>query len=307
MGQFDETARQAAKEEAHSFIDWVLSHDTQPSPWRFDRWDDARRIPLPGGPDRTDDLVAVLRRTEGPDVLPVFQIVEIEAEPNTLIFPRLGVYGWLLVAEMLAVSGTAPHVGVAVLQLMGEVPREGLLCVVPETSMRLGVHPLVINLKDDDAAATLTAIEAGRFGQCILPWVALMKGGGDPALIEEWKRIAMTEPDVGKRVVYRDRALVFAELARRLVNWQNALRGWQMRESQVIKGWMDEGKQIGVVETQRAFLLETLRARFQDPLSETVRVAIDGTNDPATLERWFKAALRANTLAEFRAAMPLDN
>jgi hypothetical protein len=80
-----------------------------------------------------------------------------------------------------------------------------------------------------------------------------------------------------------------------------------MKESQVIKGWMDEGKVIGLVEARRADLLEVIRVQLQDPVPESVRVAVEGTNDPGTLERWFKAALTANTLAEFRAAMPLDN
>jgi hypothetical protein len=80
-----------------------------------------------------------------------------------------------------------------------------------------------------------------------------------------------------------------------------------MKESQVIKGWMDEGKVIGLVEARRADLLEVIRVRLQDPVPESVRVAVEGTNDPVTLDRWFKAALRSNTLAEFRAAMPLDN
>lgn len=307
MGQFDETGRQAAKDEPHPFTDWVLSYQPKPVPWAFERWDDARRVPLPGGPDRTDDLAAVLRRTDGADSPPGLQIVEIEAEPNALIFPRLGVYGWLLIAEKLAASGVVPFLGLTLLQLTGEVPKEGLAALLPETTMHLGVGPLVVNLQNEDGPATLAAIEAGRFGHCVLPWVALMKGAGEPAFIEEWKRVALTEPDVTKRVVYRDRALVFAELAKRLVNWQNALRGWQMKESVVITGWINEGKQVGIVEKARAVLLKVLRVRFQDPVPESVRVAIEGTNDPATLDRWFDAALTANTLAEFRAAMPLDN
>jgi hypothetical protein len=178
---------------------------------------------------------------------------------------------------------------------------------VAQTGMRLGVQPLVVNLKDEEAAATLAAIAAGRVGYGILPWLPLMKGGGEPALIEEWKRVAETEPEIHKRVAYRDRALVFAELAGRLVNWQNALRGWQMKESQVIKGWMNEGELIGTVKTRRIVLLDVLRIRFQDPVPESVRVAIEGTNDPTTLERWFQTAMTANSLAEFRAAMPLEN
>lgn len=307
MGMFDETARHAAKHDPGPFNAWVLSHEPPPPPLAFERWDDARRLPLPGGPDRTDDLVAILRRTDTPDAPSVSQIVEVQTKPEPLILPRLGVYGWLLVAEKLATTGVVPQLGVVVIHLTGGVSRDGLTVGVAQTQMALGVRPLVINLEDDDAATSLAAITAGRFGLCVLSWVPLMKGGGEPTLIEEWKRVALTEPDVQKRVVYRDLALVFAELTRGLVNWQRALEGWQMQESQYIKRWMNEGRTRGIVEAKQADLLRVLQKRFQGPLPETVRLAVEGTNDPTTLDRWLDAAATANTLAEFRAAMPLDN
>jgi hypothetical protein len=78
-----------------------------------------------------------------------------------------------------------------------------------------------------------------------------------------------------------------------------------MKESQVIKGWIEKGKMIGIVEARRANVLTVLRARFPDPVPESVRVAIQEANDPTTLERWFHVALTANSLDEFFAAMPV--
>jgi hypothetical protein len=78
-----------------------------------------------------------------------------------------------------------------------------------------------------------------------------------------------------------------------------------MKESQVIKGWIEEGKIIGMVEAGRDSLLKVLRARFPDPVPESVRAAIEEANDPTTLDRWFHLSLRANSLAEFCAAMPV--
>jgi hypothetical protein len=124
-------------------------------------------------------------------------------------------------------------------------------------------------------------------------------------LIEEWKRVAQMEPNAPKRAAYRDLALVFAELSKELVNWQQALEGWQMLESQVINNWLRQGELKGVVKTRRADLLKLLAARLPGPVPEPVRLAIEGTNDPDTLDRWFDAALHAQTWAEFQAAMPL--
>jgi hypothetical protein len=76
-----------------------------------------------------------------------------------------------------------------------------------------------------------------------------------------------------------------------------------VRESQIILGWKQEGRQEAEVETWRDVLLEVIRVKWQDPVPDPMRLAIEGTNDLDILKRWFRAALRATTLAEFRAAM----
>src|SRR5262249_5140063 len=86
VGLFADAARQMAKSDAAPFHDWLASHQPQPPPMVFDRWDDARRLPFPGGPDRTDDLVAVLRRSDVPDAQPMYQIIEVQVAPEPLIF-----------------------------------------------------------------------------------------------------------------------------------------------------------------------------------------------------------------------------
>jgi hypothetical protein len=76
-----------------------------------------------------------------------------------------------------------------------------------------------------------------------------------------------------------------------------------MKESQYIRGWLNEGERRGAVEAHRTDLLKLLRARLHDPVPEEIRLAVEGTNDPATLDRWFDVALQADTWATFRAAM----
>jgi len=304
MGMFDQNARAAAKLDSATFCAWLLHRYQPPPPLTFERWDDSRRLPLPGGPDRTDDLVAVLRRT---DVLNqvVYLIVEVESEFERHLLQRLGIYGLLLSREVSPPPGPEdePPVGCALVNLTGERPESGLALTIAGAPLGLGVKPLVMNLCREDGGRTLTDIAEGRVGVSILPWLPLMAGGGEPALIEEWKQVALREPDAGRRATYRDMALVFAELTRELINWQRGLEGWEMKESQYIKGWLNQGKVQGVVERGRSDLLKLLRAKLHDPVPEEVRLAIEGTNDPGTLDRWYDAALQAGTWPDFRAAM----
>jgi hypothetical protein len=154
------------------------------------------------------------------------------------------------------------------------------------------------------AAATLADIAAGRTDRCILCWIPLMRADDRSAIIAEWKRLAAQEPDEGLRGVYAALALVFAELSPGLVEWQKGLEGWEMKESQYIKGWLSEGEAKGELKKAQEALLTVLEARFpQEPLDQ-LRLAIQGTNDLDILQRWFDEALTATTVEAFRKAMP---
>jgi hypothetical protein len=306
MNEFDQNARQAGKLDEVSFLTWVLRHYTPPPPLVFQAWDDTRRKSWEGGPDRTNDLVALLRDPAHPECR-AWLIVEFESEPERFLFQRLGVYELLLSLEVatqlgLSAQDTIP-VGSTVIHLTGQRDSTAITLTLPGTVKGTRVEPLVINLRQEEAAATLADIAAGRTGRCLLVWVPLMAGGGQPALIEEWKRLVLVEPKQELRAQYRSLALVFAELTREQVNWQQALEGWEMLESQTIRGWKREGELKGNIERARAYLLELIRGRFQDPVPEPVRLAVEGTNDLDSLDRWFKVAVRADSLAAFLTAM----
>jgi hypothetical protein len=49
-------------------------------------------------------------------------------------------------------------------------------------------------------------------------------------------------------------ALVMAELTEELANWQDALRGWNVRESQTALRFIDEGRVLALQESLRKFL-----------------------------------------------------
>jgi hypothetical protein len=130
-----------------------------------------------------------------------------------------------------------------------------------------------------------------------------MRGSAAPELIERWKRLVEREPDVDKRARYRAFALVFAELIAELVNWQSALEGWDVRESQYLKSFEDRGEQRGKVLGWRDALLGASSLKFGSPVPEPIRLAIEGTNDIGMIERWFKVLFEADSWAEFQTRM----
>jgi hypothetical protein len=126
-----------------------------------------------------------------------------------------------------------------------------------------------------------------------------MRGGGDPAAIERWKRLVEHEPDAEKRAAYRHFALDFAELIAELVNWQRLLEGWEVRESQYSKTIEARGE----VRRARADVLKGLQIKLQSAAPEAIRLAIEGTNDLGVLDRWFEAAWSATSWEDFQARM----
>ncbi|VTR92973.1 Uncharacterized protein OS=Lachnospiraceae bacterium A4 GN=C804_02285 PE=4 SV=1 [Gemmata massiliana] len=97
-------------------------------------------------------------------------------------------------------------------------------------------------------------------------------------------------------------ALVFAEASGCRAEWELGLKGWNVRESMVVNGWKAEGRAEGRTEGRAEALLAVLEEKFgsvpQD-LVDTVRA----TTDADKLRQWVGAAVRAETLEAFRAAI----
>ena len=79
-----------------------------------------------------------------------------------------------------------------------------------------------------------------------------------------------------------------------------------MRESQYIKGWERIGEERAELRTKRVDLLELIQAQLEDPVSESIRQAIEGTNDLSVLQAWYRSALRVENIAELRKKMKLE-
>jgi hypothetical protein len=297
MATFDETARQACKVDGPGLILWLDRFADESMAADFVGWDDTRRTSWPGGPERTDDVVCVLRRRA--DGKAAHLIVEVSTEPRTDDLARLGIYELLLAIEVRGVLDEGPPVYGAIIHLTGNRKAGPLLLTKSARSPGVLVQPIEVWLADQDAADTLARIEAGELALSILPWLVLMRGGGESQLIERWKQVAVHEPDVEKRMWYRSFALVFAELIPELVNWQHHLEGWEVRESQYLKSFEDKGR----VKQARADVLRILQSRLGMPAPEPIRLAVEGTNDLGILDRWFDAALAATSWADFQTVI----
>ena len=177
----------------------------------FQGWLDTRTLPFPGERDRTCDTVAEMLDAAHLGRLWAL-IVEFQSEPDPEILDRLLEYLVRLRREFRYGSDRRIQYWTAacLLNLTGPTQTDELDMVLPCTNeVRLRFRPHVRTLRDDDAAATLHAIEAGTFGRSILPWIPLMHGGGDLSTIEVWKRMANLEPDGRLRSIYASLALGF--------------------------------------------------------------------------------------------------
>jgi hypothetical protein len=153
-------------------------------------------------------------------------------------------------------------------------------------------------VRDEKAAATLARIASGELSRCVLPWVALMSGSGEAAVLDEWKRLADLEPNLQVRLDYAADALVFAELPDVQAEWRKALEGWNVRESQFVIEMKNEAK----VELRQEVLLRLLEQRCKQPVPGDIASVIQATQDLSRLSQWFDAAANISSFDEFRSS-----
>jgi hypothetical protein len=304
MNRFDQSARYAAKRlDAVGFLRWLVPAAF--SEWAFRDWLDTRTLPFPGEPDRTCDTVAGFDPQSG-EGLPVAFVIEFQSEPQGDMLERLAEYILRLRREPppRPRRGMPYLVAGAILNLTGKAQAptwEMVPAGFGGAGLRLQV--VVRTLREESAAATLAGLAQGHIARCILPWIPLMQRAEEPAILEEWKRLAVAEPEARRRADYAVLALIFAELAGHAPAWRAGLEGWNMVESQVALEWITEGETRGRVATKRADILQALQVRFGPAVPSSVSTAVAVQTDLAVLQRWFDQALTAPTLDAFRAAL----
>ena len=303
MNPFDQNARFAAKSlDPPGFLRWLL-------PAAFDGWDfrgwlDTRTLPFPGEPDRTSDTVAEFRRTHG-DAPALALVVEFQTRPRSEMLERLAEYVLRFRREVpFDVEPRTPYLVAGVLVNLTGPPQAPVWEMAPPDLGGLGLRfeAGVRTLSVETADTTLAGIADGRIARCVLPWVPLMSGAGEAAIVEEWKRLAVGEADERKRRDYAGLAMIFADLADREAVWESGLEGWEVERSRFLDRLIEKREQRLAVATRQAFLRKVLRARFGADLTPETIDLFCAQGDPAILERWFDLALTSPTAADFRAA-----
>jgi hypothetical protein len=296
---YDQAARYVIKLDPPGFFAWLFG--LIKTALVFRGWLDTRTLPFPGEADRTCDTVAALEDPDCPDE-PIALVVESQAEPDADMLERMLEY----LARFRREYRHGPErrgkyrVAGAVLNLTGPVQQNVLHLVLPGGGgAELRLQILQRTLREEDAATTVAAVAAGQLARCVLPWIPLMRGGAAAGIIEEWKRCAAAEPDNRRLSDYGGLALVFAELSGAHQQWHEALKGWNMRQSQQVLEWQEEAR----LETLRATLLRLLRLRFKAEVPPDLQTAVHGMSDTGELSQWIDAAATSETLEAFRAAV----
>lgn len=271
MNFYDKASRYAAHLDAPGFLRWLLPD--VPAAVSFHGWLDTRTLPFPGEADRTCDTVACFHDAAAGDWWAV--PVEFQIEPDGEMFGRfLEFLGRLWRERRPAADGTARYkVGAAVVNLTGRGAASRDMLLGP-TGPRTHLQVIERNLIDEDAAATLAGVAEGGVSRAMLPWIPLMRDGGEAGIMERWKELALQEPDSRRRAEYGALALVFAEPAGRRPLWKQALEKWNMIESQQVLEWMAEGQ----TREARTLLRDLLEDRF-GPLPEAVLRQIEAATD----------------------------
>lgn len=302
MGVFDMTARRVAKREGVGFFRWILP-SLGPA-LAFVGWLDARTAPPAPETELTCDALAEFADPARPEE-PWILVTEFQTEPRHDDLERVLEYAFRFRRERRPQRDPRLKylVGGVMLNLTGPPQPDTLQMALPGMPEHAAGGRVVRRaLREEDAAGTLARIANGELSRCVLPWVSLMRGAGEAAVIDEWKRLADLEPDPRVRLDYAVDALVFAELPGVWNEWKQALEGWNVRTSQQVQEWQAEARAEGVLANQRSNLMLLLEERFKAPVPRDIANLVQGTQDMNTLLRWFKTAIKANSLDEFRAA-----
>ena len=163
------------------------------------------------------------------------------------------------------------------MQLTATAPSVSLDMVLPgNAGVELRWRARVRAMAEEDAAVFLAEIDGGRVGRGLLPWTPLMRGGGEATVIAEWKRLGELEANRRTRGNYRALALVFAELVGGASAWRDALEGWDVEESAIVREWtvqalergLQQGRQQGLEQGRQQGLEQGLEQGRQQGLEQ---------------------------------------
>ena len=309
MGVFDRAARFAVHADPQAAIHRLVrltatveadeEGETGDDAPIYRQWGDSRTVPLPDDEDRTADHVMILDPPPGtPDQPRWLWVWEFQAEhdPDKIDVLLEEVARFRVRARYGERNRTKYRVFPVLVVLQGRCPASDARLDMTWRGLGVSHAPLVWNVADDSAQATLAAIETGADSWTMLFWVPLMSGSDDPDAIAWWVRLVRERaPSARERSELVRVALPFAELAGRYLVWEQGLEGQEMTESAVVNEWTREARRETELKTTRNAVIRALRQRFGDGVSAEVVVMIEAQTDLTTLTDWFDEAVTAPT------------
>jgi hypothetical protein len=303
---FDQGSRYLVGLDAPGFFRWLLGLNEEDV--RFRRWLDTRACAEPGERDLTGDKVAYLLNLAEHGV-PWALLLEFQIVPDPVMFGRVlrhlgSIWQFTWPDEE---RGSRFHVAAAIINLTGR----GLCSRQlrwPKARLATELSVVERNLEYERAAELLDGVEAGVWPRSLLPFIPLMIGGEDDAIIDKWMALARAEPNNKLRGDYGVITLLFAERVGRRSVWDNKLKEWNVTESAYINEFIALGEARGKAEGEAIgrilTLLEVLQEKFQTVPGD-LEAVIRGTTDAKQIRVWLGFAYRATTLEEFRGASGL--
>ncbi len=299
MGVFDQIARRVAKRDGAGFFRWALPD--LDSALSFVGWSDTRTAPESGQKELTLDAVGEFANTARPEE-PWLFVVEFKTGPRADDLEQLLEYLIRCRRERRPQSDPRLryNVGGMLIDLTGQRKVDTLNMPVPGMpTFGLAFRGVPRPLAGENAVVTLAAIAVGQIAPCILPWVPLMAGAGEGAVVAEWKHLVDTKLPEDQRDEFATDARIFADLADILTVWEPMLKGYNMETSRVVTEWQAQAER----RARQADLLHILERRCKAPVPADISQRIQAMTDLDTLSPWLDAAIDAATYDDFRAAI----
>jgi hypothetical protein len=292
VGAFDQSARYAAVAEPgfvlqrlRPLLDLTLA---------FRGWFNTRSVPLPGGPDRDADLVAIADDDADADrAWLLIHEFQAQADADKAAVIQLEAMIFLCYAKDVESGGGRFRPLPVFVHLHGE-PANNVVSVRTPSGRGFTGEPVEWDVVKDSAAETLDKVNSGEFSWGALFWISLMLGADDDKVVERWLRLVEETVPSEFRLNVRHIALVFSELAGRRPAWNRVVQGVAMTESAVV----NEIIQLGELRMARNDLLRLVRLRFPALLTQDVERAIADQPSLALLKTWLDSAFDPATTAE---------
>lgn len=282
--RFDQAARRIARVEPHSFFAWLFTRFHKYL--RFRRWLDTRTTPEARDEfgEQTGDTLAELEEVSRAAPFWMF-VQEFQTEPDADMFGRMTRQGGQMWLDHRPdpLPGSRYQLAFGIVNLTGtraSMPGGRLYKMPGVDGVFTGQRPRERWLADESGVELMDRVESGELGPYLLAFVPVMQKGGEEDTIKRCLELIGREPDSRRRGDIGLLALVLAELKDWFPAWQEALRGWNVRESQTVLKF----KREGAAEALQQRLRKQLTQRFGALPTDFVG-RIEAIDDPQKLDQ----------------------